>query len=788
MQSNMTAIDLTQVMTPDSPLKKFKQTLKSLATNHKLAYAGESLLPENLLEVGERTYYGRTYNKVVQFLNSLGAGRVNTLLNPSGEEQTLATGHEGWSLNKIDSDTLDTKASALFELCKDCNIPEDRIMSTVENLLMCLNRYCGEGSVDDHFRIANASSLQGYHRLDSIYPASIISDATYSGNLIGREMFGANIPQKTLDIKTAMTITLVKGYKGLANRYMHRVSNDNGVVMFIVPNDEFYDLAKSQDKSSAVRDSWSHRNQLITLMTNPEPVDMEMIPVHLQKKLDPDNEYLLADDVLLPNKEVSLWDMSLIEGKAGYDQFNYTDLLSYKVALRAVHVEIAKGKVGEDGTVTTEGTPEQYVLNLTNFGAMTNFTHMNNTVANQADRSVQFVGRLPFDKDSMTADGERTTLFANLNRATEYVIAILHFNAITNLQSTRTHGSGSIEFRAVSSLKDTPVSDELKELVKTLNGNIIGWEIDARYSEENFRKTNMAVRAMSDVFSYTLPDGRTIVVDYSHRQTLAEHSLQVASEVQTIGIDHRDLQIVLKTIKATGDRIRNERVDKRYIENYDNMTVSKSFVSGRRVNPTIAQKTIDMSKVVIFQSSDMLSDHWTYMRACMNAITTEMSYRSLLLQQLEGAKVKYKVITTTPLLDTIWSLANIHENQMPSGKAGEMVFEQKTPGKPVEFKTTLPNGVELEFITTAFHYMKDTMILLPYRDNSPMDDLNFAVNFDGGQYSVNWTPTDGNNMTIRRSMQNTREYPIVLCGIAALITVINYDHLIPGMFNLDSAN
>lgn len=771
-------IDLTNLPSfNNSAISQFKAGMAEFATDHKLAYAGESLLPKNLNEVTDRTMYGKMYHKVVEFLNELGHGTVNYEYSPTDNAVNPGAGMEGFSITPMEDATIVGLKERLYELCQSCNIPDERIAATMESLALMLHRY-SNNKLDEHFAIAQESLLPNLRSLSSIYPGSVTSEATYTGALMGAEMFGANIQQKTTDIKTAMTITLVKSYKGLTNRLMHRVSNDNGVVMFLVPNDEFYDLSKSNAKTSAERDSFTHRNQLITLLTHPEPVDMEMIPVYLQKSLDPDNKYLLADDVMLPNVECSLWDLSVVEGKAGYDRFNYTDLLSYSVKLRAIHLEIQSGE-GDSAK------KEQYVLNLSSFGAMTNFTHLNNTFDNVSDRGLQFYGRFPFDRGSETAESTHTEIFKNQSRSTEYVIGIMHFSASTNLQTTKTHGTGYMEFRPAVSVEGAQPSEDLMNFVKGLKATVIGWEIDARYSEENFRKTNMAVRAMSDVFTYTLPDGRTIVVDYSHRQTLSEHNLQIAAEVQTIGIDHRNLQIILKTLKATADRIRNERSDKRYIENYDNQTVSKAFVSGRRVHPTIAYKTIDMANVKVWRSSDMLSDHWTYMRACLNAITTEINYRSLLPQQLEDSPVKYKVLTTTPILDTIFSLASIHENQMPSGKDGEMVFDAKVPGKPVEFKTKLPNGVQLEFVTTVFHYVRDVLVLIPYRDNSPMDDLNFAVNFDGGVFNVQWTPTDGANMTIRRSMINTREYPIALCGIGAVINVINYDHLIPSMFELD---
>ncbi len=749
----------------NSPLKSFRAGMAKFTTDHTLPWANQNSEFE-LDKMSEEKAVGRVYNQVVKFLNQLQIGTVDNTFFPRG-------GRESMNLSAVTSDQLPALQPALHALCTQCGVSEDRIASTMENLAMTLYRYTNN-KVDDMFRTQSVAD-QSSRGLSSIYPTSVTSAASYTGNLIGREMFGANTAQTTMDLKTALTIVLIKGYKGLSNRIMHRVANDTGVVQFTRPNDEFYDLAKSQGKTTAERQSWAHRNQLINLHRHPEPVDMELIPVVPLADLDPDKNYLIDTNILKPNVEIPLWDLSMVEGKIGYDQFNYTDLLSSKIGLRAIHIKVTKGDPAAGGA------EEQFMINLAPYSAMAMFSHLNNTIDNIADRGVMFATRVAFDKDMLTAENERTTIFGAINSSVEYVLGHLNFNGRANLQSARVLGSGNLEFRPAPAVAGADASDDLKALLKELKCEIVGWELDVFYSEANFRKTNMAVRAMNDVLTYTLPDGRTIVVDHAHNQALPEHVLDVATEVQTIGIDHRNLQLIMKTLKATHDRIKMESVDKRYIENYDNLTVAKSFVSGARVNPVVMVKSIDFDKVVNFRTSDVLSDLWTYMRACMNTITTEMHYRSLLLQQTEDAAPVYKCITTTPIIDCLWSLASIHENQMPSGKNGEQVFEVKTPGKSPEFKTVLPNGTIIEFVTTAFHYMEDVMLLIPYRPNQPQSDLNFAVNYDGGQYSVNWQPTDGQNATYRRSMQNTREYPIALCGLGCIINVLNRDKYWTGL-------
>lgn len=753
-------------MQPQTSISKFKAGMAKFATDHKLPFT-PSLNELNMEDMSSLTKTGQTYNHVVSFLNSLGHGNI------SNQFWSKGAGKEGFVVTQVSEDELSSLHSDLHTLCETCGIPNDRIAATMESLALILHRYSND-KVDDHFK-TQSTQMAGMRNLSSIYPSSVTADASYSGALIGREMFGSNVGQMITDIKTAMTITLLKAYKGVTNRMMHRAPNDTGVVQWVVPNDEFYDLAKSQAKTTKERESWSHRNQLLTLHRHPEPVDMELIPVVPMADMDIDNEFLLADNILLPDVEINLWDMSMIEGKIGHDQFNYTDLLSAKVNLRSIHVEITKGDPDNGGV------KEQFILDLSPYHAMTMFNHQSTTWYNTADRAANFTGRIGFHKNTMTAETKPSTIFATLSQSVEYIVGKMFFNANVNLASAVIRGGGSMQFIPALSVEGAVPTAELTALLKELKCEIIGWEVNAFYSEENFRKTNMAVRSLSDVFTYSLPDGRTVVVDHSHNQSLPEHALAVASEIQTIGIDHRNIQIAMKTLKSTADRVKNEMLDKRYIENFDNITTAKAFVSGRKVNPMVAIKTIDFDNVVNFRTSDVLSDLWTYMRACMNTITTELHYRSLLLQYTEDAAPHYKVLTTTPIIDCLWALASVHENMMHSGKNGEQMFDVKVPGKPVEFKTVLPNGTVLEFVTSAFHYVEDLMIMIPYRPNAPQSDLNFMVNFDGGQYSVNWSPTDGHNATTRRSMQNTREYPIALCGLGAIITVVNRDRYWTGI-------
>lgn len=741
-------------------------TISSAAEQYKI-YNAPALREDGT--VGTRTHAGRVFNAVVDMLNQTGIGQGLT-----ATFNDATPGSESYRVNSVEQDHVAQYADKIFELCSDLGINKEDMQYCMESIGTSIYRYTNPARYMDHFttRGADSSSVRD---LSTIYPQSVMADATYTGGGMvgaGNEAFGLNTNQLLPDIKMAISLSLLKSDKGVSNKLLHRIANDTGAIQYIVPNDEFYDLAKSQAKTTEERQSWSHRAQLIHLLQNPSPIHMDLIPVVPLKDNDPDNKFLLADGILLPDVEIDLWDMASDATRIGYERTNYTDLLSNKMTVRGVHLK-----------VTSEGTSEYYFVETQQYPAAT-LVRAPNTFEDSGDFTSNMVVSVMFNRDSMTAsvDGNRpvnTKIFANFNTVTEYVAAKISFATRANIMSARTLAHGAVELKGISNT-GAALTQETIDFLSKLEVEIIGWEFDVRYSEENYRKTNMAVRSMLDLYTYCLPDGRTIAYEASMRQPDDEHMLDLAATVQAIGFDARNIGIINKTLNSVRDRIIKEKSDPNFVVNFGNQTVNRAFVSGRKINPEVYIGKIDLDNCKNFRTSDVQSDIREYIRTSLNLIVSRMHYRSLYMHNLNGAVPTYNVLATSPMIECLFSIPSIYPHYMEGGMDGEEIFKVKAPNKPVEYTTKLPSGVVLRFVSTTFLSQDNQMVFLPFRDNDPSSDLNFGINLDGGQFTVNFNPVDQNEVN-RRTLVNYREYPIVLCPIGGIITIVGMKKFFPNI-------
>lgn len=755
-------------------VQNFEQSLIDFAKSKRLDYIPHEQSTKTLT-VGQRTRCGKVYNAVTQFLNSANLYR-NSLFSLD-ICPTMGAGREGFECSNIADGQLTRYQNTLFDLCTECDIPQSDIMSTISGLANNLAKYCNSDVMTEHFsRNTAALGSEGYRPSGSIYPAAALSDVTFDDVIPGKEAFGATVDTVIPDLKMALTITLLKPFRGIMSRFMHRTTTAQSVITYVVHNDEYYNLVSSQDKSAEVRYGYEHRKKLITLYRDPSPVDMTLNPVVVIKTNDLDGDKVYEDGVLKFGVTVNLFELAGISNKIGYDKYNYTDLLSERIILDKVYVKITKESTSEIYKLDTSTYP-QAQLNM-----------MQTTQNDSGDKHTLFKAKFPFSKDSKTTAGAATTIFSAVDPAVEYVILTCHLGAQVNIMTSYAAGMASHTISVATTKKDTAPSSTIKTLAGELTVEFLGYELDAKYSEENLRKTSMAARSLTNVFTYELPQGKTCVVDFSMQQSLPEHVLNVAQEIQSIGIDHRNIQIFEKTLKSVHDRVLKESTDPEYIKNFENFTVNAAYVSGQKVNPDVILATIDLRNVVSIRSSDALSDVNSYFMAYLNKSISMMHYRSLYLQNLgNGEAPTYKALTSNIILENLFSLPNIHAHLMPEGLNGVQLFKEKNPGENVEFTAKLYSGTRIELITTAFDYMKNKIMLVPYRPNDPSSDLNFGQNHDGGQFVANYMPTDGNNAVNRRVFVNTREFPIVLCPIGAIYTIEGLETILPDIINAYSA-
>ena len=754
-------------------MKQFLQDLYKWAKKEGIACEGFSGFDEEERKtVTDYTFIGDVYNKVVNFLNSnsiYGTEQMNNVF--SVEPFTMYQ-----MLPSSDHEAIFSKEE-LKALCDSCGIPSDQTAATMAAIYRTIGSYTNRTALNDHWMSATEGLLTGVNAtpMSDIYPTSALGDMVTGIGVPGKEAFGATVDTVIPDLRMALTVILIKPHKGVMSRLIQRRTLAGAVITYVITRNELYDLQRSQDKMSLVRNEYGHRHNLLELYRRPDPTDMSLtrimpLKVNDTEEMTGDPDGVLVDDNIIKfNKELNLFDLVLDETKEYRKRFNYTDLVSEGVAVDAIYVTI---------------NGEKYRLSVA-ADARARLMHLQTSEQFSGDRETNLMIRARFNQTSRKEDGTLTQIFTNDPLVEDFVLTINAY-VYCDLQTANVRSSVSHSLTAVSNRAKDPVtgkpaevSQAMKDALAILNVTVDGFELDARFSEENLRQIDRAARSLTYVTSYEMPQGKTIIVDFSMQQSMPEQVLNVAQELQSIGIDHRNIQMFLKTMRHVHDECLVERNDELYNAHSNGKTIHRNYVSGQQVNPEIFMGVIDLAQVKSVRDSDMAGDIRQYVDGYMTKALSLVHYRSQYLTQLDSNKVPhYKVLTSSYILENLLAVPHIHEHLMPQGMNAEDMYKEKKVGAPIEYSRTLMSGVKLDVITSSFYYLQDKIIVIPFVEGDPSNVLNFAHNWDLGQFVANYTPVD-NNQVNRRVFMNTRECPIITCPIGAIIEVKNMDVKLP---------
>ncbi len=751
-------------------LAAFEKDLRAYAERNegeKLVYVGKPVFDKSV-SVSDRTMVGQAYSAVVNFLNNnnmYGSEMWTTAFCP-----TTDAALENMNVTNFSDATLSNDiVTQLGELCVKAKVPNSRRIETMRALHKTLHDYLSRKVGVEHWISEKDTKFVG---METMYPSGALNNVTFGEYMPGKEAFGSSMDTVLPDVRLAMTINLLKPHKGVMSRLLHRHTLVGSVIQYVIHADEFYDLTKSQNPSGDVRNSYEHRLPIVSLYRNPEPVNMLLQPIVPQKSKDTKGQ-LIEDGVMVFGKTINMMDLTLDPGKVGYNALNYTDLVSEGVLLQKIVFEITKPAAGPDPAVV-----ERYVAEVD--AQKKARLVMPTQVDDSGERATNLTIRARMNKASKLFNDHATEIFEALSESgTELVDAVITVAPQINLKTGIAHALGQIYLEAATTVMGGTPLQATKDLAAGLTATLVGYSLDAKFSDENMRKVNMAVRTQTYTAHYEMPQGKAIVVDFSMQQTVAEHILNTGQEVQALGIDHRNIQAFLKLMRMVHDQGKLEAADPNYRERNGGATLNTAFVSGQRVNPTVIMGSIDLRKIVNWRSSDMFGDIRQYMDSYLLKAISILHVKSLYVQQLNNGEVPtYKVLTSGPIIENLFSIPHIHNHMMPNGMDKEKIYAEKTPGEPVEFVRILASGVRLECITTTFSYMADKIMIIPFHAADPSSELSFAHNWDSGQFVANYTPVDGNQVN-KRMYMNSREWAVPLCPCGLLLNVIGLEEVLP---------
>lgn len=658
-------------------------------------------------------------------------------------------------------------AQRIADLCTSCGIHDKDLHTaamSIGNILMKYTNGVGGAGMqrESHFgSIQNSAAGKSLRLVDlrQVLPQSL------HGELLdvrsANEAFGADTDRVLPDIRVAMTVTLLKMHRGLLDRIMHRRTSASTVVRYVIPYAEVYDLMKSMDQSGAVRNSSSHRIPFINLYADPKVVSNTLRPIKVLKANDT-ADVVLRDDYLRPNVKANLMDLSRVAGQIGNNHTDYTDLIADGVILDRMIVQLRKGADVEEFELVTRSFSKARL-------------QMQANTLDSADRATIFNQFFKFNASRKTVAGADSVLLAGLTSA-DCIELEVTIAPMVNLKHHTVASSATLFVRPYSATGGAPAT-EVTDLLTGLEATILGFKLDAKYSEENLRKTHIAVRSHYRTMDWEIPVGRNIVVDYALNEALPEYVMANVTEALSLGQDHRAIDIIVKTLMDVYDRGREENDDPNFRE--DLYKMGFDYVAAQQVRPCVYLGAIDLEEVDTIRSSDILGDIRQYVELQLINMFSLLHQSSYYKQQLNpGEKPVYKVITSAIILENLLNVPHIHNHLQAMG-------QDDAGSDLVEYRRVLPSGVVLECVTSTFDYLRDRIIIIPYRANDPESVLNFAHNWDYSTYVSQYTPQIANGVN-KRVFANAREMPLVTNPIGLYLTVRNISKIID-MFQLVNA-
>lgn len=639
--------------------------------------------------------------------------------------------------SKISADSLATSVGAekIAELIASCEVAPIYKEAAAKKVAAILSQVMGYEKEDAFTAYSsnigeNAGELVS---LESLYGADLwaaISPAT--------EAFGIQMDRVTPDLKTILTIALLQFHVSLTPRILPIQSVTQSNVQITREMMEVFDMSKPDEPPMRV----------IDLYWDPSMVSVKATRIVPLMKNDAAGKYLVAEGIYKFEEELNLFKLALDTTRPGYDRFNHTDIVEDGIMVDAILVKVTKGNKAEE-----------FMINLPPDRAR--LTQVPNDYRSTLRRLTLDRTALLLNADSAVyGSTSKSEIFASLTASSGKSVKI-RINLTVDVDRKTGDAKGSCWGKtSIFAIDPTMITADDEALASDVKVEFEGFMLDARYNEDNKRKTSIRAEINRRNMSYELPSGRNFVMDFAIGQEGAVNAAARLAQIEHIGRDGNNLKIITDTLTSLHDR----RMSMGYTAEA-NADIGATYAAGDMVHQTAINTTIEFGTgFLAVRSSDASGDTKEFVRRRLNKFVTGLMATSLLPEQLaQGTEITLRAITSPFILGMILSAHHIH--------AHLDTLDQRGTGS-VQYVMQLDCGVKLEIITTTFKSMNDKMVIIPFFESAPTSVLNFGTNFDQGTLVGAVSLGADQSSVHNRIFSTTREATIPTNVVGAVITFI----------------
>lgn len=635
---------------------------------------------------------------------------------------------------------------AIYNLIASCGIPKDMQFSAAASIVNVMGKYFSAHKNSDYlfslhnkkveeFDIANAKVMS----LEDLFPSELMN--TLAGGVY-TEDFGAGISKTIPDLRMAITITIMQFHQGITARLVPVKVATEPVIQYKREDYKIYNVA---DPESLDKD-------LIDLCKDPKPITNEAIKILVLKANDSGTEpALVRDNVIRFSAVANILQLSIDDTKYGHGRINRTDMVAEGPELEKVYFTITNGATTEEFAIDIPYTQKRLVYEMNSVHSAMRAAHADFTV---------FV-----NKNTLKSNGTANTILAAIPPEEGFNVSFT-IKPSMNLRNGETKTLGDIKMVKYHTVDNTLISADLNTLAGAATYDLVGYSLDAKFDEQNIRKSQIATRIQTRQIVQVIPPSKNYIVETAMSQSEEDNGASRVVQVIKIGQDDKTLTTIDKILKQVYD-MGNQMFANPLKKGFD---PGHNYAAGSLVKPRVKIIPLKADDVVSMKDSDRMSDIRSQIQMKISNIVENLLNDTMLTQQLPaGQKPVFRVACSRVVMNTLFAVPHIH-NHLDGGTT--------TPSYDgVEFRRVLDSGVTLEFATTLFNYMYDEIIFIPYIPGAPDSILNWGHNHDHGTVIGNYNHTQ-DTAAWNRMFASVREITLPTNPLGIIIKIQDIDKAI----------
>lgn len=637
---------------------------------------------------------------------------------------------------------------AIADLVANCGIKECYRAQAAQRVAAILCQVVGkDGAITFTDYCTNDPEKSGECiSLESLYGADL-----WAAVQPGTEAFGIQMDRVTPDLKTILTVALLQFHVALTPRITPIQTVTQSNVQITREMMEVFDMAKPDDPPA----------RIIELYKDPTMVSVKAQRIEPLKDNDAEGKFLVEDGVYKFQEDLNLFKLALCSNttdlskknafKPGWETFNHTDIIEDSIKVDGLLVKITKG-TGESAK------SEEFLLDLPVDKAR--LTQVPNDYRSTERRLQLDRTSIGLNEKTVTHAGTASEILAGFTEASGRYLALrVNLSASVDRKTGNAHASCWGKATIRSSAGAYQITEEDQTLLDSLTVEFEGFKLDARYNEDNKRKTSIRIEINRRNMSYELPSGRNFVMDFAIGQEGAANAAARMAQVECIGRDGNNLKIIRDTLET----VHNQQLIKGNTPEA-NAELAAMYAAGDLVNPTAYTSSLDFGTgFLAIRSADATGDLKAFTKIRLNKIVTGLLATSFMQKQLaEGTPVTFRLVTSPFLLGTVLSCRHIFEHLDKNDQPGQ---------GGVEYVIGLDCGARLEVVTTTFDSMINRMLIIPFFENAPTSMFNFGTDFDQGTLVGAITLGADASAAHNRMFSTTREALIPTNVVGAVLEV-----------------